>query len=162
MTNYSWEDFDSIFFDKDYWAAVEPYCSYVEITLAYPPTAQFKRLDEDGRKLLYKNLLDYIKNQTPYCELLDYKYEECKTGRLHVHGTYIIKSPRSYSIHGLIQSMAKVYFTQLSKKYIYKDVQYYYHFIRYKSPMITLSYVEKDDKKRTEIWDKYINKLSPV
>ncbi len=165
MSDYSWEQFDSIFFPKkeDSYAAVEPYSSIIEITLNYPRTAKFKRSTPDQQKLLYKNLLDYVILHSPYSKLLEYTYEQCESGYYHVHGTIMINSPYSYSIHGLIQSMAKVYFTQLPKRYSeYRDIQYYWSFIRYKSPMICLQYVEKDNFERTKIWQDYINKLSLV
>lgn len=134
---------------------------YLEITLNYPRTAGFKNMTSDKQKGLYSRLLQLIKCTfgPTGIERCEHTFEFCKSGHVHLHASIIFVFSTIHIPIGVVSDVVKTYLNQLPKRYsVYQEGCMHIGFIRYRSPSIAVQYTSFEDKKRIDIWNKYINK----
>lgn len=162
------EEFNQIFDDNqkslvaDTTAERKSNAGKIELTFNYPRTARFKRLEPEWQKELYKNLLLYVINKLCRHQCIDVKYsfEVCKTGFYHMHSSFSYVG--RHSPLGLVTEISEIILSQLPKRYSKFNSELLNHkYCRYRCPAFVCQYTEIDDKKRTELWENYISKISP-
>lgn len=129
------------------------------VTLNYPRTVGFLRASSQVQKELYKKLLHDIKNfngMIPYN--VEYVFEYCKSGQVHLHALLQYKTTQVYCIGGLISDFVKNYLKNLPKKYsLFKEGCMFYEYQRYRAPQIAVQYKLTEDE-YIEKWRTYMHK----
>lgn len=136
------------------------YCCRLEMTMNYPRSSRFKRLVPESRKLVYVNLLEYIKVHHTCIKLTESTIELCKSGYPHMHVTLHCKMTGPYSIEGLLNDIVKTYVSQLPK--LTQNSLHKYHYCNkfncFKCPSILLQWYRSSDSERALVWSEYIKK----
>lgn len=133
---------------------------YIELTLNYPRTVNFKRLPYEYKIEVYKNLLLYILKHISILKDVKYSIENCKDGTPHMHAS--IRVVGTFSRYGLVEQVVTTYLSQLTKRYNkYSTTNFNLKYCRYRCPSIVCQYTENEDNKRVANWDIYMNKISP-
>lgn len=139
----------------------------IEVTLNHPPDAKYKKILAKGEEELrgyYLKLFEVMLINSKMRDLVD--RERTVTffehggigGKLHLHARIVFLCSRVYIIEGIIQSLVKGWKACLTKKYVYKDKEYYPRFYRYLSPDCVIQWIDPEDTERLIHWDSYIRK----
>lgn len=158
MEKYTDEYFDEIFGTKilDSPSRIKYEC-FIELSINYPPTKPYERMTDEGKKILYDNLLLYLKKHYPI-DIMDKRYEYGnKTGKFHVHTQIRVMHDRPFSIEGTVMDIVRIVKEQLPKRYQSLS-EYGRSFTRYKDNQMCCQYVDATDNDRQEYWQKYIKK----
>lgn len=138
-------------------------CSVLEVTLKYPRTAQFIKLDQRGQCMFYKRIWEAVKLK--YNDIIcedEINYEHFKSGQIHIHGYITIKPTVKFFVSGLISDFAKAFmkFIPVQIKYqsirLWDDKYYNDVFKRYQTAYINIQFT--DNKERFLEWCNYIRK----
>lgn len=134
---------------------------YIELTMNWPPTASYNRLDFGAQELFYREKLRDLLRQSNY-EKFVVKYDQTiefgQNGKMHTHISLLLNMERVFLENGVIADLSRAWRQLLPRRHAVKKYEVYYLLRRYKSPSLLLQYVDYDDKKRTDHWDIYIRK----
>lgn len=136
---------------------------YLEITLNYPRTASFLRMDSVEQKNLYRKIWSSIRT---VCvgfgdHTDDYTFEYCRSGQIHLHGYLPVYD--KYFIEGIISDVVKKFLNGLPKKYNkFNENNMFDNFHRYRCPSILVQHDNLNDvneTKRFHKWKLYMYKM---
>lgn len=139
---------------------------YLEITLNYPRTVSFLKMNSMRQKVLYIKIWSHIRATLNQYSIIfrhcDYEFEYCKTGQIHLHG-YIPVYEDKYFIEGIISDVVKRYLEGLPRKYSkFNEKNMYPELHRYKCPSICVQHDNLSDpieSDRFERWKQYMIKI---
>ncbi len=171
MNHHSWEDFEDIFSLSNDTPVMDNSNSLgrtldnnigctLEVTIAYPRTAEFLRMNEIGQRILYSGLFDYLVIHTEHVKRSELHFETSSDGTLHCHGVIELSILVPFSIEGLVMDSARTLLFQFPKRshhWLGKSC-YSQLYNTFKSPPILIQYTPLEDKERTEVWQDYIKK----
>lgn len=132
----------------------------IEITLNYPRTAKFKRMDSDQQRALYEKwLLHFVKEYDHVIIKMDKFYEKCQSGDLHLHLYMEVKMPDDYFIFGCVRTIAIPFLSFLPLRYNkFDNGKYNCAFHRYRCPAIVVQWRSDEEELRILHWESYIRK----
>lgn len=141
-----------------------PVLGYLEITLNHPRTAKFRRLTDEIKREVYKNLYLKIKQLlSKHIEHDEFYFENCKDGIPHLHASITVSFDTSGSAMGLVSEIVRTYLNALPGKHkVYKSENEYPYYSRYKGPAICCQWTQIDDFKRIAAWEQYIIKSQDI
>lgn len=143
----------------------EPITVWLEVTMNYPRTKPFIRMDEKQQQMLYFALFHSIINLHKHnYEDFELHYEKCLDGHTHAHGWIKLKMQRAFSIEGVVSMTVREYVHQLPKRTWAQlnDYKYSRAFSCWKLPCILVQYTSDADEIRLIEWNEYIRKNAPV
>lgn len=130
---------------------------YIEVTMNYPRTPTFLKLNSIRQKELYKRLWFNTKNIPKICIKSEMVFEYCKSGQVHLHGYVILDHSEAFHILGLISDYVKNYLSLLPNKYDkFNEASMFEKYERYRCPSICVQYKEGLDS--LVLWEKYMEK----
>lgn len=150
---------------KDTLACAPALGGNVEITITYPHSAGYLRMNSEKQEKLLREIFRRTCAAVPVAQHLDRQCfaEYDKTGQRHIHGYLKIDSTyRAFPI-GIISDMAKACLAEYPKKYSkFVPANVYNEYCSYRCPQCKIKYRYKDcieDNDRFESWIEYCHKL---
>lgn len=140
---------------------------YLEITLNYPRTATFLKMNSAKQRMLYIKIWMILRGSVdfPLAGMehahSDFQFEYCKSGQVHLHG-YLPIYKKKYFIEGIISDLVKLYLEGMPKRYSkFSESFMFPELHRYRSPSICVQHDNlqlNGEVERMERWKTYITK----